>query len=401
MESLRELYKVGVGPSSSHTMGPQRAAKQILEMYPEAKRFHVDLHGSLALTGKGHLTDYIIEKTFEPIPVTFSFKSEELPFHPNGMIIHVFDDKDEEIRAIEVYSIGGGSICFKGEMAQSPKQVYKQHNMEEILQYVDKHAISLYDYILEYEGEDFVYYLYEILNAMFESVENGLRKEGTIHGKLKLKRVAKSIFQQAQNTRRESDRERLFISSYAYAVAEENADGGKIVTAPTCGASGIMPAVLYYCYKQLNIEKKDLIKALAVGGLFGNVVKHNATISGADGGCQAEVGTACAMAAATMAWIYELNNSLIEYAAEMGLEHNLGLTCDPVGGYVQIPCIERNGYGSLRALDAAMLAKQLGYLRKNKVSFDTIVRVMKETGKDLSSAYKETSLGGLAKEFGL
>ena len=401
MESLRELYKVGVGPSSSHTMGPQRAAKQILEMYPEAKRFHVDLHGSLALTGKGHLTDYIIEKTFEPIPVTFSFKSEELPFHPNGMIIHVFDDKDEEIRAIEVYSIGGGSICFKGEMAQSPKQVYKQHNMEEILQYVDKHVISLYDYILEYEGEDFVYYLYEILNAMFESVENGLRKEGTIHGKLKLKRVAKSIFQQAQNTRRESDRERLFISSYAYAVAEENADGGKIVTAPTCGASGIMPAVLYYCYKQLNIEKKDLIKALAVGGLFGNVVKHNATISGADGGCQAEVGTACAMAAATMAWIYELNNSLIEYAAEMGLEHNLGLTCDPVGGYVQIPCIERNGYGSLRALDAAMLAKQLGYLRKNKVSFDTIVRVMKETGKDLSSAYKETSLGGLAKEFGL
>ena len=228
-----------------------------------------------------------------------------------------------------------------------------------------------------------------------------MKKEGLIQGKLKLKRVAKSMFQQAQNTRREADRERLFISSYAYAVSEENADGGKIVTAPTCGASGIMPAVLYYCYKQLHIEKKDLIKALAIGGLFGNVVKTNGTISGADGGCQAEVGTACAMAAATMAWIYELNNSLIEYAAEMGLEHNLGLTCDPVGGYVQIPCIERNGYGSLRALDAAMLAKQLGYLRKNKVSFDTIVKVMKETGKDLSSDYKETSLGGLAKEFGL
>lgn len=401
MESLKELYKIGVGPSSSHTMGPQRAAKRILELYPNASRFHVDLHGSLALTGKGHLTDYIIEKTFHPIPVDFSFKSDELPEHPNGMIVHVFDEKNEDIQAVEVYSVGGGSIRFKGEMEEVPQEVYQQNTMEEILKYVDQNGMSLYDYILLNEDDDIEKYLYNILNAMFESVENGLKKEGTIHGKLQLKRVAKSMFQQAQNTRREADRERLFISSYAYAVAEENADGGQIVTAPTCGASGIMPAILYYCYKQLHIEKKDLIKALAIGGLFGNVVKKNATISGADGGCQAEVGTACAMAAATMAWIYELNNSLIEYAAEMGLEHNLGLTCDPVGGYVQIPCIERNGYGSLRALDAAMLSKQLGYLRKNKVSFDAIVRVMKETGKDLSSAYKETSLGGLAKEFGL
>lgn len=401
MESLRELYKIGVGPSSSHTMGPQRAAKHILELYPDAKRFHVDLHGSLALTGKGHLTDYIIEKTFAPIPVTFSFKSEALSFHPNGMMIHVFDQDDREVNVIEVYSVGGGSILFKGDIETKPEQVYKQSTMDDILKYVDETGISLYDYVLENEDDDFVIYLYKILEAMFESVENGLKTEGYIQGKLKLKRVAKSMFQQAQNTRREADRERLFISSYAYAVAEENADGGRIVTAPTCGASGIMPAVLYYCYKQLHIEKKDLVKALAVGGLFGNVIKTNATISGADGGCQAEVGSACAMAAATMAWIYELNNSLIEYAAEMGLEHNLGLTCDPVGGYVQIPCIERNGYGSLRAVDAAMLAKQLGYLRKNKVSFDAIVRVMKETGKDLSSAYKETSLGGLAKEFGV
>lgn len=401
MESLRELYKIGVGPSSSHTMGPQRAAQFVLDQYPHAKRFHVDLHGSLALTGKGHLTDYIIEKTFDPIPVTFSFHADELPEHPNGMRIHVYDEMDNEIKVLEVYSVGGGSIRFKGDHIETPKQVYKENTMNEILQCVEDRGISLYDYILDNEDEYFVGYLYKILDAMFECVENGLRAEGIIQGKLKLKRVAKSMFQQAQNTRREADRERLFISSYAYAVAEENADGGQIVTAPTCGASGILPAILYYCYKQLNIEKKHLIKALAIGGLFGNVVKTNATISGADGGCQAEVGTACAMAAATMAWIYELNNSLIEYAAEMGLEHNLGLTCDPVGGYVQIPCIERNGYGSLRALDAAMLAKQLGYLRKNKVSFDSIVRVMKETGKDLSSAYKETSLGGLAKEFGL
>lgn len=401
MESLRELYKIGVGPSSSHTMGPQRAAKRILEMYPQARRFHVDLHGSLALTGKGHLTDYIIEKTFSPIPVSFSFKSEALDFHPNGMIVHVYDETDQEMKAIEVYSIGGGSILFKGELQEETKEVYKEKSMEEILKYVDENGMSLYDYVLENEDDEIEEFLYSILNAMFESIERGLRTEGVIQGKLKLKRVAKTMYQHAQNTRRESDRERLFVSSYAYAVAEENADGGKIVTAPTCGASGIMPAVLYYCYKQLHIEKKDLIKALAVGGIFGNVIKTNATVSGADGGCQAEVGSACAMAAATMAWIYELNNSLIEYAAEMGLEHNLGLTCDPVGGYVQIPCIERNGYGSLRALDAAMLSKQLGYMRKNKVSFDAIVRVMKETGKDLSSAYKETSLGGLAKEFGL
>ncbi len=401
MESLRELYKIGVGPSSSHTMGPQRAAKKINELFPQACSFHVDLHGSLALTGKGHLTDYIIEKTLSPKPVTFSFKSDELPFHPNGMIFYVYGEDKELLQSFEIYSVGGGSIVFKGNDVVKPKHIYKENSMNEILNYVHTNNISLYDYVIENEGEDFKDFLYEILEAMFLSVENGLKKEGIIQGRLQLQRVAKSMYQQAMNTRREADKELLFISSYAYAVAEENADGGQIVTAPTCGASGIVPAIMYYCYKQLKIPKKHLIKALAVAGLFGNVVKTNATISGADGGCQAEVGTACSMAAAAMAYIYELNNALIEYAAEMGLEHNLGLTCDPVGGYVQIPCIERNGYGSLRALDAAMLAKQLGYLRKNKVSFDTIVKVMKETGRDLSSAYKETSLGGLAKEFGL
>ncbi len=400
MESLKELFKIGVGPSSSHTMGPQRIAQNIVKIYPRATNFHVDLYGSLSLTGKGHLTDFIMEKTFAPIPVTFSFKSDSLPYHPNGMIVTVYEN-DKIIDKIEAYSIGGGSVLYKGDHESKPIHIYNQNNLKEILDYVDKHGISLYDYVLENEGQDFDHYLYKILDAMFLSVENGLSKSGVIQGKLKLQRVAKSMYQQAQNTRREVERERLFLTSYAYAVSEENADGGTIVTAPTCGASGILPAVLYYCYKNMHIEKKDIVKALAIAGIVGNVVKTNATISGADGGCQAEVGTACAMAAAAMAWIYELNNSLIEYAAEMGLEHNLGLTCDPVGGYVQIPCIERNGYGSLRALDAAMLAKQLGYVRKNKVSFDTIVKVMKDTGKDLAYEYKETSLGGLAKEFGL
>lgn len=401
MESLKTLFTIGVGPSSSHTTGPMRAALKIKESFLDLGQVHVDLHGSLALTGKGHLTDFIIEETFKPIPCSFSFIEEALPEHPNGMVFHLYDQNKREFKTCTVFSIGGGRILFDGDLKEPNQNIYPEKCMDDILKFVDEEGISLYDYVLTHEDEDIEDYLMMILNVMFSSIEHGLKNEGTIQGRLKLKRVAKSMYQQAQNTRREADQERLFISSYAYAVAEENADGGEIVTAPTCGASGIMPAILYYCHKQLHIQKHDLIKALAIGGLFGNVIRTNATISGADGGCQAEVGSACAMAAASMAWVYELNNSLIEYAAEMGLEHNLGLTCDPIGGYVQIPCIERNGYGSLRALDAAMLAKQLGYLRKNKVSFDAIVRVMRETGKDLSHAYKETSLGGLAKEFGL
>lgn len=270
--------------------------------------------------------------------------------------------------------------------------------MREVIDYCENEGLSLYDYVLRFEDENFKEYLFEVLEAMFTCVENGLHTQGILQGSLQLKRVAGSMYQQALNTHHEMAQERLFIASYAYAVSEENADGHMIVTAPTCGASGVLPAILYYAHHQMGLKKRDLVKALAIGGLYGNTVKYNATIAGADGGCQAEVGTACAMASASMAWINELNNSLVDYAAEMGLEHNLGLTCDPVGGYVQIPCIERNALAALRAYDAAMLAGQLGYVRKNKVPFDTVVRVMKETGKDLNVAYKETSLGGLAKE---
>lgn len=399
MNSLRELFKIGFGPSSSHTMGPQIASSKIKQLYPNADSFEVDLYGSLALTGKGHLTDYIIKKTLGKDTV-IHFKSESLPYHPNGMKFYIYQD-GQVVDTVTAYSVGGGAVEFEGDTAEKPKQVYPHKNLKEIISYIEDNGISFYDYVLNFEDDDFKSYLFDILDAMFSCVQNGLRHEGVIPGKLQLKRVAKSMYQQAINTRRESERERLLISSYAYAVSEENACGNQIVTAPTCGASGVLPAVLFYCYKQLGIPRKELIKALAVAGVFGNVIKTNATISGADGGCQAEVGSACSMAAAAYGWILELNNSLIEYAAEMGLEHNLGLTCDPVGGYVQIPCIERNGFGALRAIDAAMYAKQLGYLRKNKVSFDSIVKVMKETGKDLNSAYKETSLGGLAKEFGL
>lgn len=401
MESLRELFKIGKGPSSSHTMGPERAANIIKKRFGENAEYVVDLYGSLSMTGKGHLTDYIIHETLgENCQVNFC--EETLPFHPNGMVFHIYQDgklKDD----ITAYSVGGGSIVWEGEddFSLSRKNVYREKNLKEILETLDRNAYSFYDYVMEHENALFVDYLYEILDTMFDSVERGLKREGTIPGKLQLPRVAKQMYTQAINLPAGSERETLILSSYAYAVAEENASGQTIVTAPTCGSSGVLPAILYYCYKQLNVEKPRLIKALAVAGVFGNVIKNNASISGADAGCQAEIGSACAMGAALYAWILGLNNSLIEYAAEMGLEHNLGLTCDPVGGYVQIPCIERNGYAALRAIDCAIYAKNLGYVRKNKVSFDAVVNVMKNTGHDLNKAYKETSLGGLALEFDL
>ena len=401
MESLRELFKIGKGPSSSHTMGPERAANIIKKRFGENAEYVVDLYGSLSMTGKGHLTDYIIHETLgENCQVNFC--EETLPFHPNGMVFHIYQNgelKDD----ITAYSVGGGSIVWEGEddFSLSRKNVYREKNLKEILETLDRNAYSFYDYVMEHENALFVDYLYEILDTMFDSVERGLKREGTIPGKLQLPRVAKQMYTQAINLPAGSERETLILSSYAYAVAEENASGQTIVTAPTCGSSGVLPAILYYCYKQLNVEKPRLIKALAVAGVFGNVIKNNASISGADAGCQAEIGSACAMGAALYAWILGLNNSLIEYAAEMGLEHNLGLTCDPVGGYVQIPCIERNGYAALRAIDCAIYAKNLGYVRKNKVSFDAVVNVMKNTGHDLNKAYKETSLGGLALEFDL
>ena len=401
MESLRELFKIGKGPSSSHTMGPERAANIIKKRFGENAKYVVDLYGSLSMTGKGHLTDYIIHETLgENCQVNFC--EETLPFHPNGMVFHIYQDgelKDD----ITAYSVGGGSIVWEGEddFSMSRKNVYREKNLKEILETLDRNAYSFYDYVMEHENALFVDYLYEILDTMFDSVERGLKREGTIPGKLQLPRVAKQMYTQAINLPAGSERETLILSSYAYAVAEENASGQTIVTAPTCGSSGVLPAILYYCSKQLNVEKPRLIKALAVAGVFGNVIKNNASISGADAGCQAEIGSACAMGAALYAWILGLNNSLIEYAAEMGLEHNLGLTCDPVGGYVQIPCIERNGYAALRAIDCAIYAKNLGYVRKNKVSFDAVVNVMKNTGHDLNKAYKETSLGGLALEFDL
>ena len=291
MESLRELYKIGVGPSSSHTMGPQRTALKVKETYPQATHFEVYLHGSLALTGKGHLTDYIIEETLGKDSVKIHFVNTALPKHPNGMIFEIYRE-NQLLDKITVYSVGGGALMYDDSSLQPSKQVYPHGNLTEILEYCDRKGINLYDYTIEYEDEHLKAYLFEVLNAMFACVEAGLSTTGVIPGKLGLKRVAKSMYQQAINTRRSGERDRLLVSSYAYAVSEENASGHRIVTAPTCGASGVLPAVLYYCYKQLEIPRKEIIKALAVAGIFGNVIKTNATISGADGGCQAEIGSA-------------------------------------------------------------------------------------------------------------
>ncbi len=398
MESIKELLNIGIGPSSSHTFGPMKAAMKVVELHPNASNIEVYLHGSLALTGKGHLTDAIIEKALRPMKNTIHFIIDELEKHPNGMRF-VVSENDSEYE-YTIYSVGGGKIIFDGESLSQQDEVYPHNTLLEVLEYMEKNRLTFFDYVKYFE-EDIEEYLSLVVDTMFACVEAGLDDTGILPGRLELKKVAKQMHQQAMNTRRETEKERMLISSYAYAVSEQNANGNKIVTAPTCGASGVLPAVLYFSYKDLQIPKSEIIKALSVAGVFGNVIKKNATISGAQGGCQAEIGSACAMAAASYGWILELSNELIEYAAEMGLEHNLGLTCDPVGGYVQIPCIERNGFGALRAIDAAHYAKQLGYLRKNRVSFDAVVRVMNETGKDLNSAYKETSLGGLAKEFEL
>ena len=397
MESIKELFKIGLGPSSSHTMGPNLAARAMLSKYGPDRFYQVTLYGSLALTGKGHLSDQAIIQVLTPQRCKIIFDVTFMPYHPNAMRFEVFD-KDHQVSDELIYSIGGGSLVFEGGTVAEKKEVYEHHNFASIKEYIEEKGISLYEYVLENEGEDIKEYLKIVIETMFQAVEQGLKETGTLPGKLHLERVARSFYQHALNTRDGNDRKRLLISAYSYAVTEQNASGNTIVTAPTCGASGVIPAILYYYYRNEHVPIEQLIPALCVMGLVGNVIKTNATISGADGGCQAEIGSACAMAAAGVAWMLELNNSLIEYAAEMGLEHNLGLTCDPVGGYVQIPCIERNGFAALRAVDSAMYAKQLGYLRKNRVSLDAVINVMKNTGKDLNSAYKETSLGGLAKE---
>lgn len=400
MESLKELYRIGKGPSSSHTMGPQKAAQIFAAHHHDAKAFKATLYGSLAATGKGHMTDMAIEEVLKPIaPINIDWKpSVFLPFHPNGMTFSAFDEDGHEVDSWTVYSVGGGALSEGGEIRwlTDVKDVYKKNTLKEILTWCDNHGRSYWEYVDECEESSIWDYLMEVWKAMQESVERGLDHEGALPGPLNLPRKASTYFVKAQGYK-PSLASRCLVSAYALAVSEENASGGTIVTAPTCGSCGVMPAVLYHMSRSHEVSDTRILHALATAGLFGNIVKKNASISGAEVGCQGEVGVACAMASAAACQLFGGTPSQIEYAAEMGLEHHLGMTCDPVCGLVQIPCIERNAFAATRALDANLYAALSD--GKHRVSFDRVVNVMKQTGHDLPSLYKETSEGGLAKDY--
>ncbi len=393
MKSLKELYRVGPGPSSSHTLGPQRACSLFKEGLKDVDYYEAHLYGSLSLTGKGHLTDYIIEKTLFPIQCRVIFQKESRE-HPNTMILRAF--KEEHcIKEWTIYSVGGGAIEIAEleDNSSCDKDVYTHTYLEQIKEYCSAQNITFIEYINACEDIDL--YMQDVLHQMLQTVEDGLQAEGILPGRLQLERSAKKLFEIANKMDHE-ERSKMLISSYAYAASEQNAAGGFTVTAPTLGASGVLPAIMYYYYHNKGVDKSVLVDALKVGGLFGNLIKHNATISGAKGGCQAEIGAACSMASAAVAYINQMQDDAIEYSAEMGMEHHLGLTCDPVGGYVMIPCIERNAVAALRAMDSAFLAKHLTTIRKNRVSFDMVVNTMNYTGKKIAVELKETSLGGLA-----
>lgn len=397
MQSLKELYKIGNGPSSSHTMGPKRATEIFKNKHLDATKFKVILYGSLALTGKGHLTDYIIKKTLEGYETEVIFNTEEkCEVHPNTFDIFAYKN-EEQIGYWRVYSVGGGTFKIEGKEEISFPDIYMESSFEEIKQYCKEHNCDLYDYVCCVEGNDINDFLKEIWESMQNTIKNGLAEYGMIHGKLNLDKRAKKIYENIPENEDEALRQARLLSSYAYATSEENACGGIIVTAPTCGACGVLPSVLYYMKEKYNIEDERIIKALAVAGVIGNLIKTNASISGAECGCQAEIGTACSMAAAAASYLLDLSIEKLENAAEIAMEHHLGLTCDPIYGYVQIPCIERNAVAAMRALDAAKLSMML--VEDRKVSFDVVVETMYETGKDLQSHYRETSEGGLAKKY--
>ncbi|MBQ8673094.1 MAG: L-serine ammonia-lyase [Bacteroides sp.] len=400
MKSIKELYRIGTGPSSSHTMGPRKAAEIFLSKHPEAAAFRVTLYGSLAATGKGHMTDVAIIDTLQAkAPVEINWEPKIfLPFHPNGMTFVATDHEGHESTPWTVFSIGGGALAeesTQGSSIETP-EVYEMSRMTEILNWCERTGKSYWEYVKECEESDIWDYLQEVWKTMQEAVKRGLDAEGVLPGPLNLRRKASTYYIKACGYK-QSLQSRGLVFSYALAVSEENASGGVIVTAPTCGSCGVVPAVLYHLAKSRDFSDMRILRALATAGLIGNIVKQNASISGAEAGCQAEVGTACSMASAAANQLFGGSPAQIEYAAEMGLEHHLGMTCDPVCGLVQIPCIERNAYAAARALDANLYSSFTDGI--HRVSFDRAVEVMKETGNDLPSLYKETSEGGLAKDY--
>ena len=397
MKSIREIFRIGVGPSSSHTMGPRKAAELYKEKHSDATSFRVTLYGSLSATGKGHMTDRAILDVLGDECTEIIWSKDFLSFHPNGMKFECKDNASSDfLSPWIVFSVGGGALAEEGENSIELPEVYNMNTMTEILQYCEWSGKGYWEYVEESEGPEIWDYLREVWQTMREAVERGLDAEGVLPGPLNLRRKAYSYFVKSSGYK-DNLKTRGLVFSYALAVSEENASGGKIVTAPTCGSCGVVPGVLYHLWKSRDFSERRILKALATAALFGNVVKTNASISGAEVGCQGEVGVACAMASAAANQLFGGSPAQIEYAAEMGLEHHLGMTCDPVCGLVQIPCIERNAYAAARALDANIYSSFTDGV--HRVSFDKVVDVMKQTGHDLPSLYKETSEGGLAKDY--
>ena len=394
MKSIAGVYKIGSGPSSSHTLGPSRAARVFASRHPEADAFSVTLYGSLAFTGEGHSTEKAIRTVMPGAELIFDRETTCLP-HPNTMLFRAFR-KGRETGSARIFSIGGGSIRIENEAEEVP-EVYPQKNFAEIAETCRREGITLVGLVERQEGEKLRAYLREVWHAMRSAVERGLSAEGILPGGLNVNRKAKLLFEKrCYNESSDITMNRL-IAAYTYAVCEENACGSEVVTAPTCGSCGVIPGILYYMQNDRGFPEEEILNALAAAGVIGNVIRTNASISGAECGCQAEIGSACSMAAAAVAALFGLSIEQTEYAAEIAMEHSLGLTCDPVGGLVQIPCIERNAVAAMRALSSVTLARFL--YANRKISFDEVVATMYRTGLDMNEKYRETAHGGLAQVF--
>jgi len=397
MQSIRDIYKIGKGPSSSHTMGPAKAAAIFRTDTPEADAYRVILYGSLAKTGKGHGTDRAVTETLSPVPTEVEFSQEPAEGfkHPNTMDFIALR-AGEELTRQRFYSIGGGDLMIEGQTEpERAEETYPENSFAEIKQFCDFRYVSLVDYVEMNEGKEIWDYLREVWEVMQRSVQEGLSKTGELPGGLHIDRKAKSIYDHILVNKHPEIVECQLVCSYAYAVSEQNADNGVVVTAPTCGSCGVLPAVLYYIRDKRKLSDEEILHALGIAGLFGELAKRNASVSGAECGCQAEIGVACAMAAAALGYLFGYSVKMIEYAAEVALEHHLGLTCDPICGLVQIPCIERNAVAAMRAINSANLAYFLSDTRR--ISYDMVIRTMYETGIHLSHSYRETSEGGLAR----
>ena len=376
-------------------MGPEAALKKVREAFPKANRFKITLYGSLALTGKGHSTDKVLKKTAAPYECEVVFdETTPCPVHPNTMDIEAYSG-DTKLVSKRVYSIGGGDILFDGDAPLSKKDVYPLNSFKEIAEFCHKHNMRIWQYAEMYEDKDIFDYLLKVWERMKKTIDEGLSKSGTLSGGLGTERRAQKLFNQRHIDESAQTRENRLVCSYAFATSEQNAAGGVIVTAPTCGSCGVVPSVLKYMQDMRGFSDTQIVRALATGGIIGNLIKTNASISGAECGCQAEIGSACSMAAAALAELFGMGIGQIEYAAEVAMEHHLGLTCDPIAGLVQIPCIERNAVAAMRAINALSLANFLADSRK--ISFDVVVETMYNTGKDLLNGYRETAAGGLAK----